>query len=124
MTESFPPLLYVAGAYTASTPTDILHNISKAEKVSIALIRNGWNVITPHKNTGGYEQYEDDVLSKQTWVTMDLNILERCDALYVMNNWRASRGTQTEICFVAAHDIPTFWEERIPANELRAEVMI
>ena len=75
-------LIYVAGAYNG----DITKNIAKAEQVSIDLIRNGWHVFTPHKNTAGYERYECDGVSKETWIVMDLNILSRCDAMYVMDN--------------------------------------
>ena len=49
----YPPLIYVAGAYAG----DVSANIIKAERVSIALIRNGWHVFTPHKNTAGYERW-------------------------------------------------------------------
>jgi hypothetical protein len=112
MERGYHPLIYVAGAYNG----DVSANIQKAEDVSISLIRNGWHVITPHKNTAGYEQYEDGVLTKKTWITMDLNILERCDALYVMDNWRTSVGTQEEINFAATHDIPKFFEEAFPST--------
>lgn len=114
------PLIYVAGAYKG----DPVANTAKAEEVSISLIRNGWNVFTPHKNTFGYEKYEDKELSESTWISMDLGMLERCDALYVINNWRESRGTQTEICFAGEHCIPTFWEEHNPAGELGVEALM
>lgn len=114
MIGRFPPLIYVAGAYKG----DVASNIIKAEAVSIALIRNGWHVFTPHKNTAGYEQYEDDLLNKSTWIEMDLNTLDRCDALYIMDNWRISSGTQGEIAFAQKRDIPIFWEEIMPAEEL------
>ena len=44
-------LLYIVGAYSGN----VLENIEKAEVVSINLVRNGFHVITPHKNTPGYE---------------------------------------------------------------------
>lgn len=108
-----PPLLYVAGAYKGNVSA----NIAKAEEVSISLIRNGWNVFTPHKNTAGYEKYEGEELSESTWITMDLGMLARCDALYVMNNWQTSCGTQSEIVFALEHDIPIFWEDIVSASE-------
>lgn len=116
-TADFAPLVYVAGAYKG----DVLTNIAKAEAVSIALIKNGWNVFTPHKNTAGYEQYEGEELKKATWVAMDLGILLRCDILYVMDNWRLSPGTHGEIAFASDNMIPIFWEERIPAEEFKVD---
>ena len=100
-----PPLIYVAGAYAGNVSA----NIIKAERVSIALIRNGWHVFTPHKNTAGYEKYED--IPKSTWLEEDLNILERCDAMYVMDNWRTSPGTEGEIASARQLGIPIFWED-------------
>lgn len=119
MIQQFPPLLYVAGAYKG----DVSANIAKAEQVSIDLIRNGWHVFTPHKNTSGYEKYEGEELSESTWISMDLGLLARCDALYVMDNWRTSRGTQGEIVFAFTHNIPTFWEECNPANEFKVRIL-
>jgi len=116
-TCKFLPLVYVAGAYKGDTVT----NIAKAEAVSIALIKNGWNVFTPHKNSSGYEKYECDELKEQTWIAMGLGTLVRCDVLYVMNNWRESRGTHGEILFASTHGIPIFWEERISPKDFKAD---
>ena len=107
-------LIYVAGPYSG----DVENNIKRAEEVSIELIRNGWYVITPHKNTAGYEQYEDDQITYQTWIEMDLDILKRCDAIFVMNGWKRSRGTQREITLALDLNLLVFFEEFIPANEL------
>ena len=101
----YPPLIYVAGAYAG----DVSANIIKAERVSIALIRNGWHVFTPHKNTAGYEKYGD--IPKSTWLEEDLNILARCDALYVMDNWRTSPGTKGEIAAAQKLAMLIIWEE-------------
>lgn len=106
----YPPLIYVAGAYAG----DVSANITKAERVSIALIRNGWHVFTPHKNTAGYEHYTD--LPKSTWLDEDLNILARCDAMYVMDNWRTSPGTQGEIDEARRLNIPILWEDDLLPN--------
>lgn len=100
-----PPLIYVAGAYAGNVSA----NIIKAEQVSISLIKNGWHVFTPHKNTAGYENYEDIPVS--TWLDEDLNILARCDALYVMDNWRGSSGTKGEIDEAHRLWLPIFWED-------------
>ena len=120
MMVEYIPLIYVAGAYKG----DVSANIRKAEDISISLIRNGWHVITPHKNTAGYEQYEDEVITKKTWITMDLNILERCDALYVMDNWTTSEGTQCEMGFAFKHNIPMFFESVYPSNKCFPDDML
>lgn len=95
-------LVYVAGPYRG----DIKKNIKNAEKESIELIRQGFDVLTPHKNTAGYERYEDTEITHKTWLDMGLNLLSRCDALYVMKNAESSEGTQAEIAFAFEHNIP------------------
>ncbi len=97
-------LVYVIGAYSGN----IKENIAKAEAVSIALICAGYHVITPHKNTAGYEWYENvhDELSYKTWIEMDLNILSRCDAIFIMDNAKDSHGSQIEIKFARSRNIP------------------
>lgn len=100
-------LVYVAGPYRG----DIKKNIENAENKSIELIRQGFDVITPHKNTAGYEKYEDGVITHETWLELGLNLLLRCDAIYVMKNMENSEGTQAEIVFALKHSIPIIREE-------------
>ena len=108
-------LLFVSGAYTG----DVEKNIAKAEEVSIGLIRAGFHVITPHKNIAGYEKYEDGTLNKRTWMDMCFNILKRCDAIYVMDNWKDSEGAKEEIAYAHRHGIPVIYEEGFPIDRLQ-----
>ena len=75
------PLLYIAGPYSANEHHTEQDHINRAEIVSIELIRKGFHVITPQKNTAGYEKYEDENITFETWIAMDLNILKRCDGM-------------------------------------------
>ena len=105
-------LIYVAGKYNGN----ISKNIAKAEKVSIELIKNKFNVITPHKNTSHYEFVDD--LDEKTIFDMGLNILLRCDLLYVLDNWETSPGTKKEILFAIKHKIPILYEDQISPQKL------
>ena len=105
-------LLYIVGAYSG----DIQSNIKEAEKVSINLIANGFHVITPHKNTSGYEKYEDGNITYETWIDMDIDILSRCDAVYVMQNSKNSNGAFREIDFARKNNIPLIYEELHPSQ--------
>ncbi len=100
-------LVYVIGKYTGATARETMQNIKKAESVSLALIRAGYHVITPHKNTAGYEDYEDgNTITYNTWIELDINILSRCDAVYIMDNTKESKGSQIEIQYAKEHNIP------------------
>lgn len=96
---------YVAGPYSG----DIEGNIKRAEKVSIDLIRKGYSVITPHKNTAHYEKYEGEGINRETWIEMDLAILRRCDILFVMEGYEGSKGTAGEIKFATENNIPVIF---------------
>ena len=100
-------LIYVAGPYRGDTE----QNTKNAEIKSIELIRKGYAVITPHKNTKGYEKYEGGKITHQTWLDMDLVILARCDILYVMKNSEMSKGTQQEIAFALEQGIQVVHED-------------
>ena len=108
-------LLYVAGKYAG----DIKKNIEIAEKTSIALIKRGFFVITPHKNTSGYGKYEGvDGITNETWMEMDFDMISRCDGLYVMIGYTESEGTLREIQFAKENDIPIIYESDCPTHTM------
>ena len=84
--------------------------------VSVNLIKAGFHVITPHKNTAGYEKYEDENLTYETWLKMDLDIISRCDAIYVMVNSENSQGAKKEIEFARAMGMPVIYEAEHPSG--------
>lgn len=103
-------LIYVAGKYTGDTYSAIDDNIRISEVVSLKLIRKGWAVITPHKNTAHYEVYEDDTLTYHTWIAIDDEILKRCDAILMMKNWIESKGSKRELEIAKKLNIPIYFE--------------
>lgn len=111
-------LLYVAGPYSGDTAG----NIIRAEEVSIGLIRNGFHVLTPHKNMAGYEQYEGDGIGYKTWIDMDIDLLRRCDAIYIMLNSERSVGVQKELKFARRKRIPVIHEIEYPYSGFTLEM--
>jgi hypothetical protein len=109
-----PILVYVVGAYSG----DVKKNIEKAEATSINLIRSGIHVITPHKNTAGYEKYEDGLITYNTWMEMDFDILQRCDAIYVMDNGETSNGSKKEIEYAHKLGMPIIYEKDCPSDDI------
>ena len=105
-------LVYVIGAYSGSSKT-IRANIAKAEAASIMLVRAGFHIIIPHKDTAGYELYEDESITYDTSTAMNLDILSRCDAIYVLDSAKDSNGSQIEIGFAREHLIPRLTDSDI-----------
>lgn len=112
------PLLYVAGPYSANDTYSEQDHIRRAEEVSIQLIRNHFHVICPHKNTSGYEKYEDDNINFDTWIEMDINILKRCDGLYLFGDYEKPRGAMIELSFAVDNDMPVFIDRLHPPSVL------
>ena len=111
-------LLYIVGPYSGKNHEEISENIKRAEDVSISLIRNGFHVITPHKNTAHYEVYEDDDLTRDSWIAMNLDILSRCDGIYVMKGYTKSTGSLKEIDYAKSCNKPLFFEDYVSADEM------
>ncbi len=78
-------------------------------------------MLTPHKNTAGYEKYEDGRITYETWLEMDLNLLSRCDALYVMSNSDGSNGVKKEIEFAIKQGMPIIYEKESPSKKFTPE---
>jgi hypothetical protein len=67
--------------------------ISHAKRESKKLWQKGFAVICPHLNTAHFS----GICNEQNFLDGYLEILKRCDAIYVLNNWRTSVGTKAEI---------------------------
>lgn len=90
-------LIYVAGKYSEKTYSEIDDNIRKAEYASVKLLSLGWAVITPHKNTAHYEIYEAaEKLNYKVFMDNNFEILQRCDALFLLKDWQNSKGARME----------------------------
>ena len=89
------PVVYVAGPYRASSREKIADNILAARAVAVAAARLGWFPICPHTNTAHF----DDDLPGQDQFFLDgtLALMERCDAVVLVNGWACSQGTLGEI---------------------------
>jgi hypothetical protein len=109
-------VIYIAGRYRSSCEWELETFLRKAEDAAIKLWSEGWAVICPHKNTahfGGAGGIPDDV-----WLNGDLEILSRCDALYLLDNWKESSGAKAECEFAKEKGIPVRGEQWTDGNEI------
>ncbi len=91
-------LIYIAGPITAPTFYQICRNIRKAEDAAFKLLKRGWAVICPHKNTESFTGglHRNSEVDFEAWMVRDLCILARCDAIYMLKGWEKSRGSKRE----------------------------
>lgn len=100
-------LIYVAGKYRAKSEWELVNNIRHAEEVSLDLWRSGWVVITPHKNTQNFQ----GALPDSVWLNGCLEILKRCDAIFMMKGFRQSLGAMEEYKLAEEMGIPIYYED-------------
>ena len=86
-------IIYIAGAYRNKTEWGLVENIRHAEREAIKLWQQGWVVICPHKNTAFFGGTCPD----NVWLEGDIEILKRCDAVYMLSNWQSSIGAKREL---------------------------
>jgi len=94
-------VIYVAGPYRAKTEIELENNIKAAEEVALILWLKGWAVICPHKNTAHFGGAAPD----DVWLAGNLELLRRCDAIYMMKGWKWSEGAVAEYKFAKALNI-------------------
>lgn len=86
-------VVMICGRYRGKTYSEIEKNIQTARNKAIKLWQNGYIVICPHMNSAHLDKFCDD----QVWLNGYLEILKRCDAIYVLKGHENSSGTTNEI---------------------------
>ena len=77
--------IYISGKITGTS--DYMDRFAKAEK---ALLTKGWEVVNPAK---------EDLPQNLPWeeyMKHDVRLLAGCDAIYMLDGWRQSRGACLE----------------------------
>lgn len=97
-------VIYVAGPYRGPNAWAIEQNIRSAEELALEVWRLGAVALSPHLNTAHFQ----GVLSDETWLKGDLELLSRCDAMILTTGWRDSAGTLAEVQHAVAADKPVF----------------
>lgn len=101
------PLIYVAGPYRAATRAAIALNIMQARLLGIEAARRGWFPVIPHANTAHME-VDLPNLGDEFWLRGTMEMMERCDALVLVDGWENSVGTVAEVQRADQLHIPVF----------------
>lgn len=105
-------IVYIAGPYRADTKEDISANIERARDAASSLWAAGHTVICPHMNTA----HMDGVVDDSTFLRGDIDILARCDAIYLLKDFAESIGSVGEYNYAQSQDIPIYFEENGPES--------
>lgn len=97
-------LVYIAGKFRGPTAWDIEQNIRRAEIVGMEVARLGAAPLIPHANT----RFFHGTLTDEFWLAATMEMLNRCDAVQLVQGWPSSKGTIAEIEHAKARGIPVF----------------
>jgi len=85
----------------------VFDNIIHARSAALKLWNEGWAVICPHTNSmfmgsllGGDEKF----------IEGDLEIVKRCDTIYMLSGWEGSMGARRELAEARKHGLEILWE--------------
>jgi len=85
-------VVYVAGPFRAPTQWGIMQNVRRAEIAALQLWKRGFVPIVPHSMT----QYFQAECPDEVWLSGCIRLLERCDAIYLLEGWEHSEGSRAE----------------------------
>lgn len=114
------PVAYVAGPYRGSSIYEVEQNIQRARSLAVELWKRGYAVICPHMNSALLDGACDD----KAFLEGGLELLRRSDVVVVLDNWRESKGTCTEIELANSLKIPVVFASRklpTPVNSNEGE---
>ena len=99
-----PPLIYIAGPFTAPTPWAIAENVREAERWGLLVAEHGGMPVIPHANTALFHGQ----LDAEFWYEGTLALMRACDGVFLMPRWLESRGARIEAEEATMRCIPVF----------------
>lgn len=111
-------LIYIAGKYTASSRCAIMANIQAAREAAAQVALMGAFPVTPHLLGHGLEDAGDE----QFWYDGTLELMLRCDAVYLVPGWDQSKGAREELARAKEKGLPFFVSESALACYLGARL--
>ena len=97
-------LVFVSGPFRGANQWEQMCNVREAETLALEVWRMGAACICPHTNTAHFQGAAPD----DVWLTGDLEILRRCDAVMVTPRWRQSVGACMEVVRAEEYGMPIF----------------
>lgn len=94
-------VIYIAGPFRSTNPDGrsnawgVQQNVMRAMARALEVWRRGHAAICPHANTMFFQDADgcvDDV-----WLTGDVELLRRCDAVLTVEGWEKSSGATAEV---------------------------
>jgi hypothetical protein len=99
-------VVYVAGPFRGANGWKIEQNIRRAEELGIRVAEAGAMPLIPHANT----RFFHGTCTDQFWLDGTMELLRRCDAIIMTENWEESSGAKSEYHLAMKLRLPIFHE--------------
>ena len=99
-------VIYISGKFRGADSWAMEQNIRRAEELALEVWRLGAVALCPHLNTRFYQ----GALPDQVWLDGDLELVNRCDAMLMVDNWKESQGAQLEHSYALKIKQPVFYD--------------
>lgn len=106
--------IYIAGKFRARNAWLIEQNIRRAEEVALEFCQQGVQAECPHTTYRNFSGAAPDNI----WLALTMEMLRRCDAIYLLKDWQDSSGSRGEHDEAKRLGIPIFFEQDTPPTVL------
>jgi hypothetical protein len=118
-------VVYIAGPFRATNPDGTNDSWRTQQYIMRAMTAAldvwqipGASALCPHANTMFFQHAAN--VPDRVWLAGDLEQMRRCDAVFVVEGWRASSGASAEVAEAERCGIPVFEDVRALAAFVRA----
>ena len=112
--------IYIAGPMRDNEKAKYKHyNFDEFDRIEFMLIAQGHKVVSPAKIDRlfeGWDKYppEGFITTKEDaarFLQRDLNAIQGCDAIFLMQNWSYSKGVELELAYAHALGLTILYED-------------
>lgn len=86
------PLIYIAGPFRGATPLDVRRNVEHARDLGLGVAQAGGYPVIPHTMTAEFDKQLTDAF----WLDGTMELLRRCDGIFLSHRWERSTGARAE----------------------------
>ena len=100
------PFIYLAGKYTEPHTYLVQRNIALAQEYAQEIAIMGALPVTPHLLTANM----DGIQHYQWWCDVTMQLLRKCDAVFMLPNYERSNGAIAELVDALRIGMPVFYQ--------------
>lgn len=106
-------VIYIGGPFRSvcangrSNAWGVQSNVMRALALALEVWKRGAAALCPHSNTMFFQ--DADGVGDDVWLKGDIELLSRCDAILLTDNWRQSSGARAEVAWCEQRLMPVLY---------------